>query len=92
MADEQLDRLAMLGLVLLVRCDAGSCFAPLAPPPHVLIKLDQQERLILHVREQAVFPNEIEYARPSQAEIVGHGLARLLVHQVELDQAFHHRV
>jgi hypothetical protein len=90
-SDEQVDRLAMLGLILLMRRNTGSCLAPLAPPPHVLIKFDQQECLILHIREQAILPDEVENARPSQAKVVGNGLARLLVCQVELDQAFHHR-
>ena len=50
--------------------------------PQLLVEFDEQQRLILHVREQIVLPDEVEHVRAPQAEEVRERLARLAVERV----------
>ena len=48
-------------------------------PVDVVVELDQEQRLVLHVREEVVFADEVEYARTAELEEVRERLARLTV-------------
>ena len=54
--------------------------AGLAPLLHELkVELDEEQRLVLHGREQVVLADEVEDVRAPEAQEVGQRLARLSV-------------
>ena len=55
---------------------------PFALLPQLLVEFDKQQRLVLHVREQIVLPDEVEHVRAPQAEEVRERLAWLAVKRV----------
>ena len=55
---------------------------PFALLLQLLVEFDKQQRLVLHVREQIVLPDEVEHVRAPQAEEVRERLARLAVERV----------
>ena len=51
----------------------------LALLPQLLVELHEQERLVLHVREQVIFTNEVKDVRAAQAQEVRESLAWLSI-------------
>lgn len=88
MIDEQVDSRAVLGerlcrlLLLLAR---GGARLATALKLNVLIKLDEQESLILHVGEEVMLPDQGEDAWSAEFEEVGERLARLAVEDVAVN-------
>jgi hypothetical protein len=84
MIDQQRNRLAMprCGHLFVpireFRCDSLAVYRPVL----LLVKVDEQEHLILYRRKQVVLFDEIEYLWPAQAEEVGQGFARLMLDYV----------
>lgn len=50
--------------------------------PQLLVKFDEEERLVLDGREKVILSNEVEYVRTAEPEEERQGFARLAVDHV----------
>ena len=55
----------------------------------LLIELDEEQSLVLHVREEVVLSDEIKNVRAAQAQEVWECFAWLAVERIELRETFH---
>ena len=74
------------------RCDGvGINILPILLPllPKLLVKLHEEQGLVLDVGEQVVLADEVENVWSAEAEEVRESLARLAVERVQLGETFH---
>ena len=93
MVNQQIDGLSMLAMLsAIVSSNASPLLTLFSSPPHVLVKLHQEQSLILYVRKETILPDQVKDTRFPQAKVIRNSFSRLLVHEVKSDKTFHEYV